>query len=131
MALAKVSTGNATRIMTFQVIDFCFFYSIFNTLARQYVLRSVKYLEEGVAVERSRTKNCVPGIVCTYIVERKKERNGLEIWWRATFPQMLALLLILLTVTVYKTHLTDGRMTESRATTQSSRAKEPMETESN
>ncbi len=29
-----------------------------------------------VAIERSRTKIYVPGILCTYIVERKKEMRG-------------------------------------------------------
>ncbi len=55
----------------------------------------------------------------------KNGKNGLEIWWIATFPQNLAF--ICLTVSE-KARFRDGRMTDARAMalallTQSSRAK--------
>ncbi len=55
----------------------------------------------------------------------KNGKNGLEIWWIATFPQNLALICVTVSE---KTRFTDGRTTDARATalallTQSTRAK--------
>ena len=63
--------------------------------------------------------------------ELKREENGLEIFWIATFPQDLALIKLMVSE---KTSFTDGR-TDARATamallTQSSRAKKQTMTNS-